>query len=174
MEKIINKRLEFYSKDKNSPVSLSSLIPNSNMKSEVLKLADYSPRLLIQLLGCICSNDNREKFDAFSMDAIAKGMMQFCKNFDYVSLRPFKTGGNSDLKDWINKLLSVRRTSFTVPEYTTITGVGKSSAYKHIESLQRLELIRKQSIQNETGAEIYEVFDPRIIHLISRGITNLE
>lgn len=174
MEKIINKRLEFYSKDKNSPVTLNSLIPNSILKADVLKLADYSPRLLIQLLGEISSCDHRDKFSSFSIEAISLGMMKFCKNFDFVALRPFKVGGNSDMKDWINKLLAIRRPIFTASDYSTLANVSKGTAYKHIDNLQKLELIRKQPFQDVNGAEMYEVHDPRILHLMSRAVITLD
>ncbi|MBQ8520043.1 MAG: hypothetical protein IJ456_01395, partial [Bacteroides sp.] len=174
MEKIINKRLLFFSKNQEVPVTLNSLLPEPGMKDVVLELADFSPRLLIQLLGDINNCDHRESFSAFSADAIASGTMKFCKNFDYVSLRPFKTGGNSDLKDWINKLLAIRNNTFTAGEYASCVNVSKGTAYKHMESLQRLELIRKQSLQIENGAEKYEVLDPRIKFLMSRGVVSLD
>lgn len=174
MEKIINKRLLFFSKNQEVPVTLNSLLPEPGMKDIVLELADFSPRLLIQLLGDINNCDHRESFSAFSADAIASGTMKFCKNFDYVSLRPFKIGGNSDLKDWINKLLAIRNNTFTAVEYASCVNVSKGTAYKHIESLQRLELIRKQSLQIENGAEKYEVLDPRIKFLMSRGVVSLD
>lgn len=174
MEKIINKRLEFYSKDKKSSVTLNTLIPNQLLKTEILKLADCSPRLLIQLLGEISSCDYREEFSSFSMESITLGMMKFCKNFDFVAIRPFKVGGNSDLKDWINKLLAIRRPTFTVSDYATLANVSKGTAYKHIENLQKLELIRPQPLPDVNGAEMYEVRDPRILHLMSRAVIALE
>ena len=52
--------------------------------------------------------------------------------------------------------------------------VSKGTAYKHIDNLQKLELIRKQTFQDVNGSEMYEVRDPRILHLMSRAVITLE
>ena len=173
MENIINKRLAFFSENKEAPVSLGSLIPETNMKREVLKLADRSPRTMLRLLSEICSCEDRESIVSFSPEAISKGMLKFCRNFDYASLRPFKTGGKEDLTDWINKILAVRRISFTVYEWAEGFNCTKTTAAKHIDNMKKAELIRDKQFPSDNGAIVYEVFDPRILHLLSRGVTSM-
>ena len=173
MENIINKRLAFFSENKEAPVSLGSLIPETSMKREVLKLADRSPRTMLRLLSEICSCEDRESIVSFSPEAISKGMLKFCRNFDYASLRPFKTGGKEDLTDWINKILAVRRISFTVSEWAEGFNCTKTTAAKHIDNMKKAELIRDKQFPSDNGAIVYEVFDPRILHLLSRGVTSM-
>lgn len=173
LEKIINKRLEYFSENKNAPVSLGSLIPEGNIKRDVLRLADRSPRTLLRLLSDICSCDERENIVSFSPEAISRGMMKFCKNFDYASLRPFKIGGKEDLTDWINKILAVKRNCFTVSEWSEGVNSSKNVASKHIEDMRKAELIREKQFPTEDGAIVYEVFDPRILHLLSRGVNSI-
>ena len=175
LESIINKRLFYYSINKECPVTLGSLIPEDITKNAVITLADGSPRSLLKLLCTINGYDGREHITAFSPEAMTKGMVKFCKDFDFVSLCSYKNNTNKkDITDWINKLLSIRKNSFVVTEYMNTANVKKPTANKHIEQLLRFELIKKESIPTQEGEDIYKVYDPRIIHLMSRGIMTLD
>lgn len=174
LESIINHRLRYYSKDKKVPVSLGVLIPDEQMKKEVLTLADKSPRSLIALLNNIYYADTRNNIVSFTPEAIAKGMIKFCKDYDYVSVLPFRITKREDLRDWINKILAIRNSSFTIQDYMKMLGIKITPATAHIKELKKLGLIKTGTIPTQDGDEIFEVVDPRIKHLISRAVLALE
>ena len=91
LERLINKRLLYYSVDKRNPVTLSSLIPNESDRQLVLKLADSSPRSLIRLLAELYYHETGEDIVSFSPTAISKGLLDFCLKFDYCSLQTENT-----------------------------------------------------------------------------------
>ncbi len=118
LEKMINHRLAYYSVNHNSPVTLSSLIPNDYSRQEVIDLAGKSPRSLLILLSKILYDDERNDIDSFSQASIYSGMINFCKSFDYVSLMPYKMAKREDINNWISKVLCVRKIVFSLEEYS--------------------------------------------------------
>ena len=172
---IINQRLLYYSSDKGSPVTLQSLIPNDALRSQVLYLADRSPRFLLMLLNEIQCQEADEPVNSFSYDAIAAGMIKFCKTFDYLSVRSVRSGSGKDLMDWIAKLLAMNNSRFTIADYMrklaiSSTKIGES----HIRRMLDMELIKEDPIPSASGETIYEISDPRITYLISRGVSSLD
>lgn len=93
----------------------------------------------------------------------------------YFNLQPQKDRvvaiGKEDLTDWINKILAVKRNCFTVIEWAEGVNCNKNVASKHIEDMRKAELVRERQFPTEDGLTVYEVFDPRILHLLSRGVT---
>jgi len=174
LEKIINHRLAYFSKVKSFPVKMETLIPEESTRKKVLELADKSPRSLIILLNKIFYADDRETIDSFSPEAISKGIMDFCMNFDYMSQLPFRFSKREDIYDWINKLLNARKTTFTLKEYMDAVPMNARTAQMHINEFKRLGIIRESLIPDTDNRAIYEVSDPRICYLISRGITKIE
>ena len=50
---LLNKRLAYFSNNKDNPHTFESLVPNANDRTTVLELVDKSPRALLNLLGTI-------------------------------------------------------------------------------------------------------------------------
>lgn len=173
--KLMDKRLLFYSKDKSHPVTFGSLIPAKPYQELVLTLAGGSPRALLTIMSYIMSEDQSElPIKEFSIDAINRGSMAFCKKFDYVSLQPSRTGKSNDLKSWISKILRMRVPTFTAKQYGDFYKLSSKAISKNIDQMIKLNLIREALLPTEDAEPIYEVVDPRILHLISRGTTEIE
>lgn len=173
---LIDKRLYYYSIDKTKPITLSSLVPNSTIREELIRISDCSPRSLITLLSYIFNEESQtSEIVSFSNDAISKGVMSFCKNFDYMSLQPSRTGKGGDLVDWINRLLRMKLTSFSIKQYADFVGSSKSSSTirKHINTLLKYNLIKDSLYPSDNGDTVYQVVDPRINYLIKRGEVDL-
>lgn len=172
---IVNQRLLYYSIDKNNPVTLQLLIPNDGLRSQVLDLADRSPRFLLMLLNHIQCQEANEPVSSFSYNAIAAGMIKFCKTFDYLSVRSVRTGSGKDLMDWIAKLLAMNNSRFTIADYMKKLAVSSpKTGETHIRRMLDMELIKEDPIPLASGETIYEISDPRITYLISRGISSLD
>lgn len=173
LEKLIDKRLHAYSIDKNQSVELKSLVVDENTRNELLEVAYGSPRSLINMLGYIYHAESRKGIISFSPAAISEGMVKFCKEYDYVSMLPSKLGKSTDLLKWIDRLLSVKRTSFCSSDIRTALGQRSSTAQQYIDYWKKISLIKDLPIPNSDGTPLYEVTDPKIKFLISRGITSL-
>lgn len=172
LEALLNKRLLYFSIDRKSPVSLETLVPKEQNRNLILELADHSPRSLLDLLGRILSEEQTtEQLKTFSDDAISKGAINFCKKFDYVSAQPSRTG--QDLSSWISRLLSTKRSLFSLTEYSNSQDIGTKQGAKHIQTLLKYNLIKDAIRTTNNGETIYEIVDPRIKHLISRGEVGL-
>ena len=175
LEKLINKRLLHFSKDKDNAVSLDSLVPNTIEKNKILELADHSPRSLLNLLGCILYEEQQDpgiQIISFSEEALRKGYKTYCIKFDYTSAQSSRIGQN-DLYNWINRLLQFRKINFTLDEYKDVFAKNQKTGKKHIETMTKFHLIKNASIPDEKGNPIYEIEDPRIRYLISIGEQSL-
>ena len=172
---LINKRLLYFSDNKIVPVTFESLIKDPRDQALVLKLADCSPRSLIMLLSTIynepgCSKDQI----AFNKTAISNGTLRFCRTFDFESLRPSKLGRRNDYYNWINRILRIRKTTFSISDINGVFRQKSPTSQKHIEEMVKLGLIKENFVRDENEEIQYDVVDFRIQHLISRGITSID
>lgn len=173
--KLMDKRLYFYSIDKNSPVTFSTLVPNNGDQETIIRLSGGSPRAFITLMSYILIEEqSKDLITAFSEEAIFKGCIAFCKKFDYISLQPSRTGKGGDLKAWIVKLLRMRLASFSLQQYCEFYNTPSKTGGKHIEQMLKFNLIKDALLPSKDGKPIYEVVDPRIVHLIKRGVLEID
>ncbi len=174
LEKLIDRRLLFYSNDKNNPVCLKSLIPDDGTRNDILILANKSPRSLISLLGYISCEDNRTDIVDFSLTAISKGSIKFCKEFDYESLLPSRLGKSTDLINWIDKVLAIKMINFSLKDAGQALGQTPSTTQSYVDYLKKISIIKDSPLPDENGKPRYDVIDPKIKYLISRGVTSLD
>lgn len=173
---LMNKRLLYFSSDKDNPVSFESLIPNHQDQVMVLELVDGSPRAFISLLGFIEAEEasKDEPVVCFSADAINRGCLMFCKKYDYVSAQPSRMGKSQDLQMWITRLLRLKLTQFTLEQYRAFYKVTLKTAGSHIEIMVKYNLVKDSMVPMDNNEILYEVSDPRIWYLISRGVLDME
>ncbi len=174
LENLIDKRLAFYSIDRKNPVRLKSLIPDDGQRNEMLILANKSPRSMISLLGYISCEDNRNDIIDFSLPAISKGAIKFCKEFDYESLLPSRLGKSTDLINWIDKVLAIKRINFSLKEASQALGQTPNTTQQYVDYLKKISIIKDSPLPDENGKPRYDVIDPKIKYLISRGVTSLD
>lgn len=176
LEQIIDKRLLFYSINKDAPVTLRSLVPFDNDRRTILQLAGGSPRSLISLMSRLYDEEaggDGASVGSFSPATISKGLIEFCKRFDYESLQPSKISDKNNYFNWLNKVLQMKKPNFTVSDISGIFTVKMTVASRYAEEMTKLGIIRPaDSITTEENT-IYAVVDPRIVFLMSRGVTSL-
>lgn len=173
---LMNKRLFYFSINKVRPVTFESLVPESSERNKIMELADGSPRSFISLMGYILAEEESGKglITSFSADALSKGYLMFCKKFDYISAQPSRTGKGNDLQTWITRLLRLKLTQFTLVQYCTFFNIKQKTGSNHVDTLIKYNLIKDTMLPMDDGAILYEVVDPRIRHLISRGVLDLD
>ena len=178
LERIIDKRLKYYSINKEVPVTLKSLIPIDNDRRIILSLADGSPRSLLLLLSRVYDEeighrDEVDRFTSFSSATISKGIIEFCRRFDYESLQPSKVSDKKNYYNWLEKVLQMKKPFFTVSEVATVFAVKSTLAGKYVAEMEKLGIITPDVTTDSDGNTVYKTLDPRICHLMSRGITSL-
>lgn len=174
LERLIDKRLYYYSVIKSQAVTLETLIPNDLSRHQVLELADYSPRSLIRLLSELYYQEEGDDVVNFSPGTLSKGLLKFCQNFDYYSLQSNRIGGKSDYYQWINKVLLIKRAGFTYKDVANTFNIKENIANKYIGEMLKLDLIKESIMPDVNGERMFEVVDPRIKFLMSRGVTELK
>lgn len=174
LEKIINKRLSHFST--NQKISLDSLIKNSHDKKDILNLANKSPRDLISILSSIYQEQANlnVNLNFFSSDAISKGLINFCLNYDYDSQFSSKVGRDKEIKSTINKILSVKNGRFTQKILTDTLNQNAPKSDGQIRLMKKYRLIREEEVMMDSGSKSYEVIDPKIIFMLSRSILRIE
>lgn len=178
LERIIDKRLSFYSINKSVPVTLKSLVPLDNDRRILLSLADGSPRSLLLLLNRLYEEeigqiDDDKSFVSFSSTTISKGVIAFCQHFDYESLQPSRVSDKKNYYSWLEKVLQMKKPFFTVPEVASVFSVKLSNASKYVVEMEKLGIITPDVATDSDGNLVYKTLDPRICYLMSRGITSL-
>lgn len=176
LEQLIDKRLLYYSVDKNTPVTLKTLIPFPNDRNTILSLAGGSPRSLISLM-CRLYDEAMENdatngdVASFSNKTISKGLIEFCRRFDYESLQPSKITDKNNYYNWLTKVLSIKKPQFTISEICSAFNIKASTARNYISQMEKLGIILSESSDGDDT--VYRTIDPRICYLMSRGITSL-
>lgn len=174
LEQLIDKRLKYYTIDPGNTITMKSLIPIDTDRQYVFQLANSSPRSLIKLLGTFYSMEHdADNIKVFSPAAISNGMIHYCQHFDYYSNQSIKIGGKTDLYSWISKVLSLKLCSFTIEDIKKEFVLTQKNALTYIQTMSRLELIKENIRPSTDGNTVYDVADPRLRFLISRGITEL-
>lgn len=177
LEELLNMRLRYFSNDKSKAVTFESLIPSQIDRQTILELADHSPRALLSLMGHILSEERTSEdslIKSFSNNALSRGYIMYCKKFDYVSAQPSRTGKGKDVPTWLTRLLRMKLTQFQLVKYCEMHNIKKNTGGKHVETLLRYNLIKDSMYPTDNDEPLYEVSDPRIRFLITRGETSLD
>ena len=172
---MLNMRLRYFAINKENAPKFDTLISDKNQATEILTLADKSPRSFFNLLGTILEEERTVGLiREFSMDALTRGKLKYCKKFDYASAQPTRTGKNSDVLYWIARLLQMKSVTFSLNKYAEFYHVQSKTAFLHVQTLLKYNLIKDNIIPSETGETVYKIIDPRINYLITRGEVSLD
>lgn len=170
---LLNKRLKHFATDKSNPPTFDSLIELDNQRTDILDIAAKSPRTLVRLLGVIYNKQQDRNAKCFSPEIINKGIISYCKTFDFLSLHPYAKN-RQNLTQWINKLLKVSKSEFTTLELQQSLGLKGKTVHTYIKTLTDYDLIRDTGINDANGSPIYVVIEPRIVYLMRLHILDLD
>lgn len=174
LEPLINKRINCFSANKN--LTLDSLIQNKIDKQEIIKICNKSPRDLISALANILQEQESQNpmSNSFESLSVSKGLINFSSKYDYESIYPSKVGRNKDIKTMINRLLKVRQTRFTLKHLTDTFNQRAAQSEGQIQLMIQYKLVKEDNVFEKNGVRSFDVLDPKVIFLITRGITQLE
>jgi hypothetical protein len=172
MEPLIDKRILHFS---GNTRSFSSLFSNEADKENVISISNKSPRDLISCLSHIYDyqtvNDDSAKFES---ESVSKGLIKFANRYDYLSMYPSRTGKNKDVISMINLILRTRKINITILDLNTTFNQKTRWSSGTLESMVKYKLIEEDSKLGPNNEIIHNVLDPKLMHLIKRGITGLE
>jgi hypothetical protein len=172
MEPLIDKRILHFSGNTRSFSSLFSIIAD---KENVINISNKSPRDLISCLSDIydyqTSNSSSTNFET---ESVSKGLIKFANRYDYLSMYPSRTGKNKDVISMINLILRTRKINITILDLNTTFNQKTKWSTGKLESMVKYKLVTEDSKLGPNNEKIYNVLDPKLMHLIKRGITSLE
>lgn len=172
LERLIDKRLLHYSIDKNQKVTLRSLIPDDETRRYVIALSGNSPRELIKLLGVFYSLEHdMGDILSFKTETIATGLTEYCMSHDFLSYQKNsdKNNKSNNPKRFVNMLLQMRNSTFTADDLHD--KFPQISIKSTINSLISFGYIHESPLLSSGEEVIYQVIEPRIKHLMSRGVS---
>jgi hypothetical protein len=171
MAPLIDKRILYFS---GNTRSFSSLFEKESDIEGIIDISNKSPRDLISCLSDIydyqTANENSEVFETAN---VSKGLIKFANRYDYLSIYPSRTGKNKDVISMINIILRTRKTNITILDLNSTFNQKTRWSQVKLESMVKYKLVEEDSKLGFNGEKIYSVLDPKLIHLIKRGITNL-
>jgi hypothetical protein len=172
MEPLIDKRILYFS---GNTRSFSSLFENQADIQNVITISNKSPRDLISCLSdiydCQTSNGNSTVFES---NHVSKGLIKFANRYDYLSMYPSRTGKNKDVISMINLILRTRKVNITILDLNSTFNQKTRWSQVKLESMVKYKLVEEDSKLGSNGEKIYSVLDPKLIHLIKRGVTSLD
>lgn len=171
--KLLNKRLQYFAKDRENPPTFNSLVEFEAQRSDIMDIAARSPRTLISLLGHIYNRQQDKSSTHFTPDIVNKAILAYCKSFDFLSLHPY-ANNRQDLTQWINKLLKVGKPEFTASELQKALGLKGKTVNAYLKTLIAYDLIRDSGIYEDDNNSYYVVIEPRIVYLMRHNTMDLD
>lgn len=172
MEPLIDKRILHFS---GNTRTFSSLFSNKSDIESVINISNKSPRDLISCLSDIydfqTSNDNSTNFES---ESVSKGLIKFANRYNYLSMYPSRTGKNKDVISMINLILRTRKINITILDLNTTFNQKTRWSIGKLEAMVKYKLVEEDSKLGPNNEKVYNVLDPKIMHLIKRGIISLE
>ena len=172
MSPLIDKRILYFS---GNTRSFTSLFENKADIENIITISNKSPRDLISCLSDIYDYQTaNQDSTVFESSNVSKGLIKFANRYDFLSIYPSRTGKNKDVISMINIILRTRKINITIQDLKSTFNQKTRWCQLKLESMMKYKLVEEDSKLGLTGEKIYNVLDPKLIHLIKRGITNLE
>jgi hypothetical protein len=171
IQQILNKRLLHFS---NNQVRSDNIIDDLSDIKRITQLANKSPRDLIHVLSSIYNEQDLADNNSNSLTSpnIRKGMLTFCKNYDFYSLFPTKRGTKGDVIRNINRLLRVGKAVIKTNDFVNTFKVRTQTANSYIKIVQDFGFVERLT-EMDGNAPLYGIKDPKIKHLIERGVAEI-
>lgn len=169
---LINKRIKYFSSNKKE---FTDLFDSRNEIDQIIQICNKSPRDLISCLSDVYDYQNiRPDVSRFDGSAVSNGLIKFAKRYDYLSMYPSRTGKNKDILTVINNVLRIKKTSITVKDINDTFNQKSNWSRRKIEQMLKYNLIKENMALGSKQEKVYDVTDPKIIHLIKRNILSLD
>ncbi|WP_233901681.1 hypothetical protein, partial [Tenacibaculum piscium] len=172
MEPLIDKRILHFT---GNTRRFDSLFESKIDIQNIIEISNKSPRDLISCLSDIYDyQTSNEISEVFETKNVSKGLIKFATRYDYLSIYPSRTGRNRDVISMINMILRTRKIDITVKDLNLTYNRKTKWSLSNLENMVKYKLVEQDSKLGINGEKLYRVLDPKLIHLIKRGVTNLQ
>jgi len=169
---LIDKRIKYFSgRDR----KFNDLFDSGTEVKDVINISNKSPRDLISCMSDIYDyQSTKPDVSRFDGTSVSKGLIKFAKRYDYLSMYPSKTAKNKDVLTIINNILRIKKTSFSIKDLNQTFNQKSNWSRRQVELMLKYNLIKENMILGPNNEKVYDVLDPKIIHLIKRNIISLD
>lgn len=167
ISEIINRRIRYFSE---KPKKLEDFLVDTNEKDAIIELANFSPRDLFHLLSTIYDEQSVIDSEAtfFSREAITKGKLKFCKEYEYYALFPSNRSSKEDVFRNINRLLRTGKKVLKANDIAAVHKVSGVTANSYIKIMTDFNFIKMTDEQY-----VYQINDPKIAYLIENSVSEI-
>ena len=167
MSEIIDKRVAHFSL---LPRKLDDILVDVSVKDNLISLSNFSPRDLLHLLATIYDEQSVIDSNAafFSREAITKGKLKFCRDYEYYALFPSNRNSKDDVFRNINRILKVGKTTLRATDIGSVLKVSPPTANSYIKIMSDFNFIRMTDEQY-----VYDIIDPKLKYLINNGTVEI-
>ncbi|MCF2875186.1 MULTISPECIES: P-loop ATPase, Sll1717 family [unclassified Tenacibaculum] len=169
---LIDQRIKYFSGGNRK---FNDLFDSGTEVKEVITISNKSPRDLISCMSDIYDfQSTRPDVSRFDGTSVSKGLIKFAKRYDYLSMYPSRTAKNKDVLTTINNILRIKKVSFSIKDLNLTFNQKSNWSRRQVELMLKYNLIKENMILGPNNEKIYDVLDPKIIHLIKRNIKSLD
>jgi hypothetical protein len=167
VSEIINRRIKYFS---DTPKKLEDYLVDTIEKNKIIELANSSPRDLFHLLSTIYDEQSLIDSEAtfFSREAINKGKLKFCRDYEYYALFPSNRNSKEDVFRNINRLLKTGKVVLRATDLAATLKVSAPTSNSYIKIMSDFNFIKMTDEQY-----VYTIIDPKIVYLIENNIVEI-
>ncbi|XCA83502.1 hypothetical protein ABKJ26_15125 [Exiguobacterium mexicanum] len=173
LERVLNKRLQIYSKGEISNYkSIFTDDFNTDWENKIFELANNNPRDLWHIFDKMMRNQyminpSSSKIEVSSLNS---SFEDFVTNFNYFEYYPRKNNARANTMDFYSytaHLLKLNNTTFTRNQLNEQAKTG-GSTQNYVVGMERIGLVEK--ISQDGGASRYRIKDPKVKYALENNI----
>jgi len=166
LEKLLNRRLEFYSVSRitNYKKMFDKTVSEDDIE-KVFELANSNPRDLIHIFKILFEEQYRKNPDAvvFTKELLNDALTKFVLDFNYFEYYPRKSNARAntmDIYSYAAHLLKLDNEEFSKNQLNEKAGTG-GSTNNYVVSMEKIGLI--ENIRSDKGNAVYKIKDPKVV-----------
>lgn len=167
MSGIIDKRMSFFSKNGKN-ITFKSLIPNLDLRHQIIGLAYRSPRDLLMELSMIYDEQMSvsSSVDFLQENEINMGIKKFVKDYNFSLLYSTSKKGAQSVDNAIKIIRMVGKTKFETSDVIRVKKVSSGQASNDIKMMRNYGLIVEIDNPGNKQRKKYAVKDPKVIYML--------
>lgn len=170
--KILEKRLNYFHTNKKG---IEDITDPQEVLGDLYSLSNNSPRDLIRLFSTIYDEQSIDSptSNILTLRSVELGKEKFAKEYDYYSLFPSTKSKKENVINNINRVLRMAKEVIKIKDMISVLKVSHPTAISYIKILKDYRIVKELG-ELDVTAKQYQVNDPKLKYLISKGIKNIQ
>ena len=171
ISEILEKRLNYFHSNNKG---VKEITDRQEILGDLYDLSNNSPRDLIRLFSTIYDEQSIDAptSNILTLRSVRLGKEKFAKEYDYYSLFPSTKSKKENVINNINRVLKMAQEVFKIKDMIRILKVSHPTAISYIKILKDYNIVKEMG-ELDVTAKQYEVNDPKLKYLISKGIRSI-